>query len=316
MKKLLFYLGLILLFATCQNNEEIWQNKQTGGNSKVTIKLSPIEAVYGDIESRAVDDYTGETIQDLLYRLQYIITDESGNFIARDTLTTEELADFQSLELSLGMGNYKFYMLGEGLNTSFSHTAEELREVNTTNDIWYHNIRFQPIRREVFYAQREFTVDGSGTNIDFTVELKRQVGMLDIVVESTDEHFKNLGLTIMIPDAYAANYMTVDGQFGFDINDSNGTGWYWTKNIGYGNVSILPEDESIVGEDGETIEKYIYRARFFMFPTLNNYEGENTPHIIFSYLLGENGDMYNKDISLEGLTIEPNRVTNITLTVE
>lgn len=304
MKKLLYIIGIVITLAACQNNEDLWRSPASGTPSLVTISMSPIEAAYGEVVSRGVEDYTGETIQDLLYRLQYIVADEAGNFVARDTLDTAAIANFQSLQLSLGRGHYTLYMLGEGLNTSLSHTMEELREVSTPSDVWYHNIRFQPVRREVFYAQRAFTVDGSGSGISLDVELQRQVGMLDITVNCTDETFKLLGLTVMIPDAYAANQMSVDGQFSFDTLDANGTGWYWTKNIGYGNAYIATEGDN-------------YRARFFMFPTLPDYEGENTPRIMFSYLLGKgDNNLYNKEILLKDLKIEANRVTTIAINVE
>ena len=305
MKKLIYYISIVLTLAACQNNEDIWmKDTPSGKESLVTITMSPIEADYSDIITRGVEDYTGETIQELLYSLQYIVTDADSNFVARGTLTTEDIADFQSLNLSLDMGHYTLYMLGEGLNTSLMHTTEELREPTTINDMWYHNIRFQPVRREVFYAQQEFTVDGSGMEIALDVELRRQVGMLDINVECSDETFKFIGLNLLIPDAYAANYMTVDGQFGFDMNDTDGTGFYWKKNIGYGNAPIPVE--------GET-----YRARFFMFPTLADYMGENVPSIIFTYLLGtDENNLYNKEISLKDLKIEANHVTTINITVE
>ena len=59
-----------------------------------------------------------------------------------------------------------------------------------------------------------------------------------------------------------------------------------------------------------------YRTRFFMLPTLADYEGEQAPWLMCTYLTGANGNLFNKEVSLKGLTIAPNQVTSITLDLD
>ncbi len=294
MKKIVLY--FLLLCIACQS-EKMELNLPDGESSTVNIELSSIEAVYENIISRGVDDVQGETVQELLYSLHYVLADADGNILEQTLLTEEELTNFQSLELSLKKGEYKLFVLGEGKNFSFSHVTEEVHEVNSITDIWFHNIRYQPVRRELFYASLPFTIDGIGTNVDLQIELRRQVGMLDIEFETSHsaEEISLLGLIMLVPDAYLANYMTVDGKIGFDMSDTNGTGYYWTYD------AVITENKS----------------RFFMLPSLP-FQGNEKPKLVFSYGIQENDNfkIINKEIVLEDLKIEANRVTTVTITID
>lgn len=53
-----------------------------------------------------------------------------------------------------------------------------------------------------------------------------------------------------------------------------------------------------------------------MLPTLADYEGEQAPWLMCTYLTGANGNLFNKEVSLKGLTIAPNQVTSITLDLD
>lgn len=306
MKRILYYLCMACLLVACQENEEMWQgNDGTSEGTRVTVRFSPVQAYYGEVASRGVDDVQGSTIQELLYRLHYVLTDYEGNMLEHDTVTAEELPGFTSLNLTLPLGTYHLYVLGEGLNEGFIHVNEEVQAIDSDSAVWFRNIRFQPVRRELFYAQHTFVVDGTEAGTSFSVELQRQVGMVDLKVKCSDEHFDLLGVTLMIPDGYAGNTLSVDGKVAFDWSQTNGTGYFWTKNIGYGNAPINWEEE------GST-----YRTRFFMLPTLADYEGEQAPWLMCTYLTGANGNLFNKEVSLKGLTIAPNQVTSITLDLD
>lgn len=297
MKKFLLYICLIA-FATfsCQNEIEENYRMEAGEASEVRVRVNGVESWYSDFQSRAVDDYEGDELHLLLNRMFYVLTDVEGTFIKQDTIVQEELSDFEFIQFDLPKGIYKLYIMGEGSNVSFSHVIDEARAVSEIGDMWFRAIRYQPVRRELFYANTDVIVDGSGIGINLNVELKRKVGMFDLMFNLSDESKeKVVAVNVMIPDGYLANYMNVDGNFGFDSSDVSGSGYYWTYTPVKDNTG---------------------HYRFFMLPNLTDYEGANKPRILLTYSKNEGTEIFNKEIKLDDLQIEENRVTLINVTID
>ena len=297
MKKFLLYICLIA-FATfsCQNEIEENYRMEAGEASEVRVRVNGVESWYSDFQSRAVDDYNGDELHLLFHRMFYVLTDAEGTFIKQDTILQEELANFEAIQLDLSKGTYKLYIMGEGTNASFSHVIDEVRAVSEIGDMWFRTIRYQPVRRELFYATTDVVVDGSGIDINLDVELKRKVGMFDLMFNLSDESKdKVIAINVMIPDGYLANYMNVDGNFGFDSSDVSGSGYYWTYTPVKDNTG---------------------HYRFFMLPNLPDYEGTNKPRIFLSYSKNEGTEIFNKEIKLDDLQIEENKVTSINVTID
>lgn len=297
MKKFLLYICLIA-FATfsCQNEIEENYRMEAREASEVRVRVNGVESWYSDFQSRAVDDYNGDELHLLFHRMFYVLTDAEGTFIKQDTILQEELANFEAIQLDLSKGTYKLYIMGEGTNASFSHVIDEVRAVSEIGDMWFRTIRYQPVRRELFYATTDVVVDGSGIDINLDVELKRKVGMFDLMFNLSDESKdKVIAINVMIPDGYLANYMNVDGNFGFDSSDVSGSGYYWTYT---------------------PIKDNTGHYRFFMLPNLPDYEGTNKPRIFLSYSKNEGTEIFNKEIKLDDLQIEENKVTSINVTID
>ena len=214
-----------------------------------------------------------------------VITQSNSTVIKNDT--GKSTVDF----LSLNESDVKGEWLSNTRDTEFQFLVDEYTGQ-------------QVVICRVWGKAREIVA----AKVDFTAKILRKEA--DPAFES--ETFKNgdqFYLYFSSPtDGYLAVYMVDAEQTAYCLlpymNDTDGTGFYWKKNIGYGNAPIPVE--------GET-----YRARFFMFPTLADYMGENVPSIIFTYLLGtDENNLYNKEISLKDLKIEANHVTTINITVE
>ena len=288
----------MIAFATfsCQNEIEENYRMEAREASEVRVRVNGVESWYSDFQSRAVDDYNGDELHLLFHRMFYVLTDAEGTFIKQDTILQEELANFEAIQLDLSKGTYKLYIMGEGTNASFSHVIDEVRAVSEIGDMWFRTIRYQPVRRELFYATTDVVVDGSGIDINLDIELKRKVGMFDLMFNLSDESKdKVIAINVMIPDGYLANYMNVDGNFGFDSSDVSGSGYYWTYTPVKDNTG---------------------HYRFFMLPNLPDYEGTNKPRIFLSYSKNEGTEIFNKEIKLDDLQIEENKVTSINVTID
>lgn len=297
MKKFLLYICLAAFAASsCQNEIEEKYTMEEGEVSEVKVRVNGVESWYSDIQSRAVDDYKGDELHLLLNRMFYVLTDSDGTFIKQDTIVQEELPNFKDIQLDLSKGTYKLYIMGEGTNTSFSHIIDEAKAVSEIGDIWFRTIRYQPVRRELFYATTDVIVDGSGVDINLNVELKRKVGMFDLMFNLSDNSKdKIVAVNVMIPDGYLANYMNVDGNFGFDSSDVSGSGYYWT-------YSPVKDNSG--------------HYRFFMLPNLPDYKGANKPRVFLTYSKNEGAEIFNKEIKLDGLKIEENRITLVNVTID
>lgn len=297
MKKILLYICLIAFaVSSCQNEAEEDYTMGVGKASAVKVKINGVESWYSDFQSKAVDDYDGDELHLLLNRMFYVLTDAEGTFIKQDTIEQEELASFESMQFDLSKGTYKLYIMGEGTNMSFSHVIDEVRSVSAVEDMWFRIIRFQPVRHELFYATTDVVVDGSGIDINLDIELKRKVGMFDLSFNLADESKdKIVAINIMIPDGYLANYMNVDGSLGFDTSDISGSGYYWT-------YTPVQDDSG--------------HYRFFMFPNLSDYEGSNKPKIFLTYSKNGGVEFFNKEIKLDDLKIEENRITSVNVTID
>lgn len=297
MKKILLYICLIAFaVSSCQNEAEENYTMRAEKASVVKVKVNGAESWYSDFQSKAVDDYEGDELNLLLNRMFYVLTDAEGTFIKQDTIEQEELASFENMQFDLAKGTYKLYIMGEGTNMCFSHVVDEVKTVSAIGDMWFRTIRYQPVRHELFYAATDIIVDGSGMNINLDVELKREVGMFDLVFNLADESkYKVVAINIMIPDGYLANYMAVDGSLGFDTSDVSGSGYYWT-------YTPVKDDSG--------------HYRFFMLPNLADYEGINKPRIFLTYSKNEGAEIFNKEIKLDDLKIEANRVTSVNVMID
>lgn len=297
MKKILLYICLLAFVASsCQNSTEEAYMMEDENASAVKVNVSGVESWYSDFHSKAVNDYEGDELNLLLNRMFYVLTDADGTFIKQDTIEQDELAGFDGLRFELAKGTYKLYVMGEGTNTSFSHITDEVRAVSSIGDMWFRNIRYQPVRHELFYATTDIIIDGSGIDVNLNIELQRKVGMFDLVFNMSDDSgYKLAGINIMIPDGYLANYMTVDGSIGFDSSDVSGSGYYWT---------YTPTQDATG------------HYRFFMFPNLTDYEGTSKPRIFLTYTKNEGTEIINKEIKLDDLKIESNKVTSVNVTID
>lgn len=221
-----------------------------------------------------------------LYALHYLLADADGTILQKQTLDATALQQFGGLSFSLEKGDYKLYLLGEGAEENFTHPTEEVATPGSTADVWYKNIRFQPVKREVFHAVKDIRVDGKGGNISLDTALERKNGTVEIACTPPDNSCEVLSMVLLVPDGYLANAMKADGSLTF-VEDTNGTGYFWT-------YAVKP------GTDG------IYRIQ--MLPSLP-YTGTIKPRIILTYK--QNGNVKNAEIALDGFSVEANKVTKV-----
>lgn len=215
----------------------------------------------------------------------YMLTDANGKVVEYKALDKEFLSNTDEISFKLNPGGYKLYIMGEGCVENFTHPTLEVQTPSSVESIWFKNIRFQPVKREVFYAVEEINVDPSGNSVNLVSELVRKNGTVEVQIPS--EITEVLSVVILIPDAYIANAMAVDGSLMFQ-NDTNGTGYYWTYSI--------KKDAS----DG------IYRAQFL--PSLE-YSGKAKPRLIITGMM--NGTIKNIETDLDGFVVESNQVTKV-----
>lgn len=231
----------------------------------------------------------GREITDLsstFHAMYYILTNGTGAVVESKTLDNEALSNFEGISFDLENGQYTLYIMGEGSKENFTHPTAEVQTPSDANSVWFKNIRFQPLKREVFHAVEEFEVGTSGSSrINLTSELVRKNGTVEITIPS--EISEVLSVVLLVPDAYVANAMNVDGSMTF-LNDTNGSGYFWTY--------AVKKDET----DG------IYRVQ--MLPSME-YVGETKPRIITTCKL--DGAIKNIETSLDGFVVEPNKVTKI-----
>lgn len=231
----------------------------------------------------------GKEIVDLsttFHAIHYMLTNDAGAIVESKTLDSEALSNFEGISFDLENGQYILYIMGEGAKENFTHPTSEVQTPSDANGVWLKNIRFQPLKREVFHAVEEFKVGTSGSSrMNLTSELVRKCGTVEINIPS--EISEVLSVVLLVPDAYVANAMNVDGSMTF-LNDTNGSGYFWTY--------AVKKDAT----DG------VYRVQ--MLPSME-YVGETKPRIIMTCKL--DGAIKNIETPLDGFVVEPNKVTKI-----
>lgn len=221
------------------------------------------------------------------YAIHYILADSEGKIVEKNTLDNTSLAEFNGLNFKLDEGKYKLYIMGEGYRENFTHPTSEVQNPSDVGSIWFKNIRFQPVKREVFHAVEDINVENSQGVVNIESELVRKNGTVEILIP--DEITEVLSVVLLVPDACIANAMKVDGSTAF-LNDTNGTGYFWTYPVKKDDV------------DG------VYKVQ--MLPSME-YTGETKPRIIMT--CRPDGTIRNLEIPLDGFKVESNRVTRINL---
>lgn len=241
---------------------------------EVSVGITRAGIVYDDLSSN-------------FHAIHYILADSEGKIIENKTLDNASLAEFNGLNFKLDEGKYKLYIMGEGYQENFTHPTPEVQNPSDVGSIWFKNIRFQPIKREVFHAVEDINVGNSQGVVNIESELVRKNGTVEILIP--DEITEVLSVVLLVPDAYIANAMKVDGSMVF-LNVTNGTGYFWTYPVKKDDI------------DG------VYKVQML---SSMEYSGETKPRIIMTCRL--NGVLKNIEMALDGFKVEPNRITKINL---